>query len=32
MIDEADDLLQPRFYLALDLEPWIHGRVAPLMW
>jgi radical SAM superfamily enzyme YgiQ (UPF0313 family) len=28
MISGDDDLLQPRFYLARGLEPWIHERVA----
>jgi radical SAM superfamily enzyme YgiQ (UPF0313 family) len=28
MILAEDDLLQPRFYLVRDLEPWIHERVA----
>ena len=28
LISKEDDLLHPRFYLAPDLEPWIHDRVA----
>jgi radical SAM superfamily enzyme YgiQ (UPF0313 family) len=28
VIQPGDDLLEPRFYLAPGLEPWIHGAVA----
>ena len=30
-LSPEDDLLQPRFYLAPGLEPWIHQRVTPGM-
>ncbi len=32
IIESEKGLLQPRFYLAPGLEPWIHGRVTPGMY